>query len=647
MENPTRKPLITLLTLTLTLIALNTYNPHASSALLGEEYRTGWSFPNLSIEDPITKPQFIEPGDTVELWVRIVNTGHSRASKVEAHIEHEKSEDSKNIIFMRSRSSLGVIDQGGYGIAYFRLKISPDAPSSIYKIRVVATCENMFKEKSEFSQNIEIPVRGTARFSISLLDRKPLTPGESRTLRFKITNTGTGTAQYLELKFGGDRSTTSPGASLTLTQQSVATSIPTKPTSQATPSMYPTATSTGSLPLSAPTPSYPPTPTVAPRGLTTLPMPTQTYITTLGAPAVYLGSLRPGESAVAYFRVHVDRNTPSGAFSVPLTIKYEEEVEQVWGPLSVTEIENNLTYRRDTTTYKQIVKEVSFTDYIGLLVVGKPDINIANVLTSPTTIRPGDNLVEITMMVENSGEGEARNVETYLLLEYPFEASQTRSDRAYVGLLKPGESRNIVFKVDVDEKAEKKTYTIPLVVTYKEEDGSAKEFRTGIELSLRGRPDFKIVKSWSEPLKLVQGQEDAKLYVTIKNIGSEQAESVELRVLRRSGQPFDFSKRSDFVGTLDPGEEATAILEFDVDKNAGVKTHILNISIRAVGDREEGDDNVYTYEDKIRLTIEKAPSRLEKLSTQSTAKMVVPLILLVVIVVILLVKIGSKRRGTT
>jgi len=113
----------------------------------------------------------------------------------------------------------------------------------------------------------------------------------------------------------------------------------------------------------------------------------------------------------------------------------------------------------------------------------------------------------------------------------------------------------------------------------------------------------------------------ASLYVEVKNTGYEKAESVDLRVIRESGQPFDFETRSDFIGTLKPGESATAVLEFDVEQNAVPKEYLLKLLVRATGDSEISDTNVYTQELKASVTVERAAK-----AESESAKNVLPLL---------------------
>jgi hypothetical protein len=67
--------------------------------------------------------------------------------------------------------------------------------------------------------------------------------------------------------------------------------------------------------------------------------------------------------------------------------------------------------------------------------------------------------------------------------------------------------------------------------------------------------------------------------------------------------PFDFDVKSDYVGNLKPNEEWTAVLKFDVDKDALPKAYQQGIEIRCTGDRDLGDYNVYLFDKMIPIGV--------------------------------------------
>ncbi|MCK5139837.1 MAG: hypothetical protein KAQ85_08350, partial [Thermodesulfovibrionia bacterium] len=105
---------------------------------------------------------------------------------------------------------------------------------------------------------------------------------------------------------------------------------------------------------------------------------------------------------------------------------------------------------------------------------------------------------------------------------------------------------------------------------------------------------FSVESVKTIPEKIKEGT-NVQLLITVKNVGSKEAEAVSLRAYKESSQPFEFDEKSDFVGKLKPGETGEAVLKFSVDKSATVKTHILDLEIRGVyNDEVITDDAIAT-----------------------------------------------------
>jgi hypothetical protein len=89
----------------------------------------------------------------------------------------------------------------------------------------------------------------------------------------------------------------------------------------------------------------------------------------------------------------------------------------------------------------------------------------------------------------------------------------------------------------------------------------------------------------------------------IKNTGTEEGESVRVRAMLKSEQPFDFSNGEafDYVGDLDVDEIGEAVLKFDVGDDAALKTYLLDIEIRCVE-----DEDVHLFDKKVPVVVANA-----------------------------------------
>jgi len=284
----------------------------------------------------------------------------------------------------------------------------------------------------------------------------------------------------------------------------------------------------------------------------------------------YFGAVLQGEEVGIAFKIYAKPDAEEKVYQVPLVLTWKNEKLQ----------------------------DVTQTICVGILIKGKPTLQIAGVETDPIEIRAGDNNVKLKITIQNIGEAEAKNVKAKLLLDEiktkTFKPSYSKSDQAFIGKLSKDQTQEATFYIDINQTAKPGKYKLPIEITYEEnnDNNSYKTLKT-IELLVEPKPYFTITKTKTKPEKACPGN-DVILYITIKNIGHEKAENVDLRIVRDASQPFTFDTRSDYIGTLNPKEEGTALIKFSIDKNALAKEYNLKIIVRATGDSEIGDTNVYT-----------------------------------------------------
>lgn len=273
------------------------------------------------------------------------------------------------------------------------------------------------------------------------------------------------------------------------------------------------------------------------------------------------------------FRVKVNNNAPAGNYEFKLVGQWYKKGK----PLVQSEY----------IKFKMPVKKE------GII------IDISTIQTIPSEVRPGDNYVKVNTFIENTGEKDAKSVEINLDLPKGFESSYANNNRVWVGRVNAGEKQEVVFYLDVDDDTKEGVYDINYKFKYMDLDSNSYQKSRTIPFKIKSRPYIEVLKSEGEGL----AGKDAKLYVTLKNTGTETAESVDVRLLKENSQPFDFDVRSNYVGELDPGEEGVAIFNIKVNSNAEIKEHDFKVMIRAKGDSDEGDDNIYTFSRRAKLDI--------------------------------------------
>ncbi|MFO7966705.1 MAG: NEW3 domain-containing protein [Archaeoglobaceae archaeon] len=349
------------------------------------------------------------------------------------------------------------------------------------------------------------------------------------------------------------------------------------------------------------------------------------YVSVVGSTIKSIDWLHERSTQEMTINVHVNEEAPAGSYNIPIACTWFEKETMISDGQSQTVL---------TPKTSQLG--------MGFNVRGEASVNLGNVVTDPASIRPGDQNVKISAYIGNSGESSVENLEARLRTTDEFETSWSGTDRSYLGKLIPGQPpKEAVFHLDIGEGIESKKYNLSLLIKYEDIDEVEHQVEKYIEILVEPKPDFEISSFYTSPANISAG-EHIKLYVTVKNTGSEKAESISARSIGEVEVPFDFSVKSDFVGKLEPGETGEAILEFDVEEDASPKVYPQGIEIRCTGDRDIGDFNVYVFDEQIRL----------KVDDDTGSRGLIPAIpgfegflSLLALAFILIIFKGSKRRG--
>lgn len=226
-------------------------------------------------------------------------------------------------------------------------------------------------------------------------------------------------------------------------------------------------------------------------------------------------------------------------------------------------------------------------------------LEISNIISNPDKIRSGDKNVLLTTTLFNSGEKLAKNVDIQLIYPEGISASYTNNNNLNLGVINSMQNQNIQFYIDTEKTLKSGLYSINYTLTYQDVDSNEYVKHDAFPLVIKKKPYIKVIESTTSG---VAGDE-AELKVVVQNIGEEKADAVDVRIIKQSSQPFEMDVRSSYLGELKPGENATAIFKIAINSDAEIKSHNLNLAIRAKGDSEEGDNNVYSYSDSAKIEV--------------------------------------------
>lgn len=285
------------------------------------------------------------------------------------------------------------------------------------------------------------------------------------------------------------------------------------------------------------------------------------------------GKVYAGEVYNKKFRIKVAQNAPAA--------NYEFKLVGQW--------------------YKNDVPEGGTQEIKFLLPVKKEGISLSlsNIISNPEKIRSGDKNVLISASIFNSGEKLAKNV--ILKFNYPqkITSSYTNNNEILTGVIASFEEKKIQIYVDTEKELKSGVYEINYTLSYQDIDSNEYTKNGVIAVVIKKKPSIEVISS----NVIGKAGEEIILEVVLKNIGEEKAESVDVRIVKQSSQPFEMDVRSAYIGQLNPDENGTAIFLIRANSDAEIKRHNLNLAIRAKGDSEEGDSNIYTFSDSASIEI--------------------------------------------
>lgn len=209
-----------------------------------------------------------------------------------------------------------------------------------------------------------------------------------------------------------------------------------------------------------------------------------------------------------------------------------------------------------------------------------PEFSVGSVTADPLKITSDMKDVKLTVEIQNIGEASAKLVTAELNLPTGFTASESYSDRANLGTIENDSNKEAVFYIDVSEEVKPGIHNTSLTIQYKANDNYITK-EIPIELKVKSSALFKIEQTSVKPSELAAGDK-AELRIKLSNVGTEEAESISVRIYKKSDQPFDFEENYDYIGNLKPNQTAEAVFTFTVTDDANLKEYLLNLEIRHV-----------------------------------------------------------------
>ena len=224
-----------------------------------------------------------------------------------------------------------------------------------------------------------------------------------------------------------------------------------------------------------------------------------------------------------------------------------------------------------------------FVDEFGIEVGSdNSDLVVGSVMSAPGIISPDLEDIKLTIKIENLGGGDATFVRARIELPEGFSASSSFSDSVDLGTIGAKGDTEAVFFIDSARALNSGRHTGVLVLNYKNSVENEIQ-RLEFDLPTKGRPLFSIISSVTEPKKVGVGG-SGRLSIRIANIGEEEGKETSVRVFENADFPIDFDEKINFVGSLERGDEGTAVFDFEIDNNANPNTYLVKVQTRTLSE---------------------------------------------------------------
>jgi len=217
-----------------------------------------------------------------------------------------------------------------------------------------------------------------------------------------------------------------------------------------------------------------------------------------------------------------------------------------------------------------------------------PEFSLGTISSSPTKMASGQTDVALSITLKNTGDYTAEDLVATLNLPSGFTPSGSYSNEVHTGDINAGTTKTIVFYFDIDKNLEEKNYTSTLKLDYKN-DGDEEITELDLPLVIFSTPRFEIIKT--ENLSELYPGATSKIKLSLKNTGKD-AQDVTLRVYQRSDQPFEFTEKSVYIGSLKSNEIGYGIFEFTIDKDANPIKYYLDFQVRSIDGQDVIIDDI-------------------------------------------------------
>jgi hypothetical protein len=264
---------------------------------------------------------------------------------------------------------------------------------------------------------------------------------------------------------------------------------------------------------------------------------------------------------------------------------------------------------------------------VDIPIIGYSDLALQKVSVLPSKVYPGDKNVDLKVFVTNAGNAAAKNVSVDISPAQYVSPSWGGSENSFIGTIQPSQTVPVDFYIDVNDSAPSPgNFTLIAKIVY----GPTRNYEKSEEIPLFLSAKAKFVVTSTKIPDIHVSDTGVVITVTFKNDGTEAAQGtrVELEV------PNVLSgTTSDYLGTVEAGEEKTASFVLDIDANAKIGSYTLN---QRLSWSQSGATELFTQDLGLEFNVLENP--LNKL-------LPIIVVILVILVAAAIIVAAARRRS--
>jgi len=317
------------------------------------------------------------------------------------------------------------------------------------------------------------------------------------------------------------------------------------------------------------------------------------------------------------FQVYIHQDAQPGTYKLDLKLEYQYLSDVEW-------LNPGGTSPQFDFHWGSRVQQ----EQISITVVGT---YFSAIVTRTEGIRPGATGI-ITAEIQNSGVSQAYEVTAEIV---PGSSVFPIGQASFLGDMPGNSSVTTELKASVSAEAIAENSSVDILVQYKDNRKVPRQSLLTVGVMIEGTLNFEVQPVQVDG-RLTPGSERV-ITIPIVNAGDYEAQDAVARiniVNPFAAAPFSTTDDTAYIGTLEPGESASARFRLNVDSDALAKPYVLEVQVQywdTLG-------NSYTS-DTMRATV-----TVQQPSGLSTTAIVLISLAGVVVIVVLLNVVRRRRR---